>query len=113
MVKEHSTHFIGNLKRYLGAKIRPAPGWYRKSPGVFDVRFLASLGLLTISLLGLAITSFLLLKSAHVADNTLNWHMGLMIFAFFTGHLHALHDPAVSVDPTDPCPQLGTAYPIG
>lgn len=82
MGKEQNTHFIGDLRRYLNARIRPAPGWYRKSPGVFDVRFLTSLGLLTISLIGLAITSFMLLKSTHVADNTLYLHMGLMIFAF-------------------------------
>lgn len=81
MTRDSSWKPLLNLQRYLEAKTPPAPGWHRKSPGVFDVRFLTSLGLLAICLVGLAITSFMLLKSTETDQHTLIFHMGFMVFA--------------------------------
>jgi two-component system nitrate/nitrite sensor histidine kinase NarX len=82
MEKELRSNAFQDLRRYLNAKVRPAPGWHRKSPGVFDIRFLSSLGLLAISLIGLAITTFMLMKSTNLPQSPLYLHIGLMIFAF-------------------------------
>jgi len=81
MTRDSSWKPLLNLQRYLEAKTPPAPGWHRKSPGVFDVRFLTSLGLLAVCLVGLAITSFMLLKSTETDYHTLIFHMGFMVFA--------------------------------
>ncbi len=74
---------LQGLRRYLGARIPPAPEWHRKSPGVFDLRFILSLGILSVGLVGLAITSYGLLQSSQVSnDPLLIAHIALLALSF-------------------------------
>lgn len=69
-------------KENLDDHLRPGPGWHRKSQGVYDLRFLASMAVLFICLAGLALTSIMLFKNEQLNNNLVLVHLSLMFVAF-------------------------------